>query len=105
VIYRRHGDLVHAERLARMLLARAPDNPTFIANLATVLSSAGKQQETLALTQKLRRIEPYPPFYFVDQGRNALNSGNRYAAKLERLRAHLDQLPYVRERTLNPNGS
>jgi tetratricopeptide (TPR) repeat protein len=161
VIYRRHGELAHAERLARMLLARAPDNPTFIANLATVLRSAGKQQEALALTEKLRRIEPYPPFYFVDQGRNALDSGNldaaialfkrelardeynhaahfglalaynrrgdfasaqehltvamensvtlrdhdRYAAKLERLRAHLDQLPSMRERTLNPNGS
>lgn len=161
VIYRRHGDLAHAERLARMLLAREPDNPTFIANLATVLRTAGKQQEALALTEKLRRIEPYPPFYFVDQGRNALDSGSldaaialfkrelardeynhaahfglalaynrrgdfasaqehltvamensvtprdhdRYAAKLERLRAHLDQLPSERERTLNPNGS
>ncbi len=161
VIYHRHGDLDHAERLARMLLAREPDNPTFIANLATVLRTADRPQEALALAEKLRRIEPYPPFYFVDQGRNALDSGNldaaialfkrelardeynhaahfglalaynrrgdfssarehltvamensvtlrdhdRYAAKLERLRAHVDQLPSERERALNPNGS
>lgn len=161
VIYRRHGDLAHAERLSRMLLAQEPDNPTFIANLATVLRAAGRQQEALVMTEKLQRIEPYPPFHFVDQGRNALDSGDldaaialfkrelardeynhaahfglalaytrrgdfasarehltvamensvtirdhdRYAAKLERLRAHLDRLPPERERTINPNGS
>jgi len=161
VIYRRHGDLARAERLSRMLLAQEPDNPTFIANLATVLRTAGREQESVALTERLRRIEPYPPFYFVDQGRNALDSGNideaialfkrelardeynhaahfglalaygrrgdlasarehltaamensvtvrdhdRYAAKLERLRAHRDQSPPERQQAINPSGS
>lgn len=161
VIYRRHGDLAHAERLSRMLLAQEPDNPTFLANLATVLRSAGRQQEAVELTQRLERVEPYPPFHFVDQGRNALDSGNldaaialfkrelardeynhaahfglalaydrrgdlasarehltvamensatlrdhdRYAAKLERLRARRDQSPPEREQKVNPSGS
>ena len=76
VIYRRHGDLREAELVSRELLARGPDNPTFIANLAAVLDAAGQQREAQALLQKLQRIEPYPPFHFMDQAQLALKNGD-----------------------------
>lgn len=161
VIYRRHGDLARAEQLSRRLLALEPENPTFIANLASVLKAAGRDREAIALLQELQRVEPYPPFHFMDLGRVALGRGdlkaaielfkrelardqyyhaahfgladayNRlgditraqehltaameysdthrdhdlYAAKLERLRAHLEQQQSGRSRVVNPSGS
>ncbi len=76
VIYHRHGNLGEAERVFRKLLARDPENPTFISNLAGVLSAAGQKQAAQALLQKLQRIEPYPPFYFMDRARLAMNRGD-----------------------------
>lgn len=80
VIYRRHGDLSLAEQVSRALLAREPENPTFISNLAAVFSAGGQLREAQALLQKLQRIEPYPPFYFMDQAQVALKRGDMRAA-------------------------
>ncbi len=80
VIYRRHGDLRAAERVSRQLLALEPENPTFISNLASVLAADGQQPEAQALLQKLQRIEPYPPFHFMDQAQLALKRGDFKAA-------------------------
>jgi tetratricopeptide (TPR) repeat protein len=80
VIYRQHGDLQEAERVSRLLLLREPDNPTFISNRAAVLSAMGQQPEAQALLQRLQRIEPYPPFHFMDQAQLALAKGDFAAA-------------------------
>ena len=80
VIYRRHGDLHLAEQVSRALLAREPENPTFISNLAAVFSAGGQLREAQALLQKLQRIEPYPPFHFMDQAQVALKRGDIRAA-------------------------
>ena len=76
VIYNRHGNLVEAERVFRRLLQREPDNPTFMSNLAAVLSAAGQEQAAQLLLQKLQRIEPYPPFYFIDRAQLAMKRGD-----------------------------
>lgn len=81
VIYSRHHDLREAEQVFRYLLERSPDNPTAMANLAAVLKSAGRPEASQALLQQLRRIEPYPPFYFFDRGQAALRSGDLRSAR------------------------
>lgn len=92
VVYHRHGDLGEAERVFRQLLEREPDNPTFIANFAAVLSAAGQQQTAQALLQKLQRIEPYPPFYFMDQARLAMKRGD-YATAVGLFKRELARNP------------
>ncbi len=76
VVYRRHGDLRDAERVFRRLLALEPEDPTVLSNLAAVLTAAGQPQAAHALLQKLQRIEPYPPFQFLDQAQLALARGD-----------------------------
>jgi Flp pilus assembly protein TadD len=80
VIYRQHGNLQEAERVSRLLLQREPDNPTFISNLAAVLVAAGEKPAAQVLSEKLQRIEPYPPFHFMDQAQLAMAKGNFAAA-------------------------
>src|SRR5487761_1923037 len=92
VIYNRHGNLVEAERVFRRLLQREPDNPTFMSNLAAVLSAAGQEQAAQALLQKLQRIEPYPPFFFLDQARLAMKRGD-YATAVDLFKRELARNP------------
>jgi tetratricopeptide (TPR) repeat protein len=93
VVYRRHGDLAAAERLYRQLLESDPDNPTVISNLAATLATAGQAQEAQALLQRLRRIEPYPPFHFSDQARLALKRGE-FSAAIHLFKLELSRDPY-----------
>ena len=76
VVYHQHGNLGEAERVFRQLLEREPDNPTFISNFAAVLSADGQEQAAQVLLHKLQRIEPYPPFYFMDRARLAMKRGD-----------------------------
>jgi Tfp pilus assembly protein PilF len=76
VVYNRHGNLGEAERVYRQLLKRDPENPTFISNLAAVLTAAGQEPAAQALLKTLRRIEPHPPFYFMDRARVAMDRGD-----------------------------
>lgn len=80
VIYRRHGNMNEAERIYRLLLERDRENPTVLANLAAVLGSTGRTDEAQALLRRLNRVEPYPPFYFMDQAQVALKKGDFNAA-------------------------
>ena len=92
VVYTRHRNLSHAERVFRRLLERELDNPNCISNLAAVLSAAGQRQAAQALLQKLARIEPYPPFYFQDLARAALNRGD-YAMAINLFKQELGRDP------------
>ena len=92
VVYHRHGDLGEAERVFRLLLEREPENPTFISNFAGVLSAAGQEQAAQALLQKLQRIEPYPPFFFLDQARLAMKRGD-YATAVDLFKRELARNP------------
>ena len=72
VIYSRHGDLAQAERVFRHILTLEAENASALSNLASVFERQGRQKAALALRERLRRIEPHPPFHFFDLGVVAL---------------------------------
>lgn len=93
LIYLRHGDLAQAEVALRDALARAPQSPEALANLAEVLVQRGQYAEAQRLREELARIEPDPPYYFYDQGVQALARGDA-AAAVALFEKELKRLPY-----------
>lgn len=81
VVYQRHGDGAQAERVLRAALEREPDNVVVMQNLVPTLAALGKADEARALSQRIARLEPNPPFRFFDQGMQALRAGDYRAAK------------------------
>jgi len=72
VIHQRHGDLQLAERSWRLALQREPENVVAMRNLAPLLAREGRQGEADALLARAASIEPYPPYYYYEQGMAAL---------------------------------
>jgi tetratricopeptide (TPR) repeat protein len=72
VIYHRHGDRLMAEKVYRAGLLREPENLHLMHNLVPLLALNGKQAESLALAEKLKRIDPRPPFYYFALGQKAM---------------------------------
>jgi Tfp pilus assembly protein PilF len=91
VIYQRHGNWALAERALRHALDSAPDNTIFLSNLAQTLEHAQRLPEAALLRARLQLLEPYPPFYFFNQGQEALARGdygrarNLFLRELERV--------------------
>jgi Tfp pilus assembly protein PilF len=81
VIYLRHGNLPEAEQVLDHALQREPENPQIISNLARVLNDLGRVAESQSLSNRLAKIEPYPPFHFFNLGLSAMRDGNFKAAK------------------------
>lgn len=81
VIYQQRGHLPEAEAVLREVLAREPENTVAMSNLVGVLNTAGRKEESTRLAQRLAAIEPYPPFYFHDQGIAALKAQDFKAAR------------------------
>jgi Tfp pilus assembly protein PilF len=81
VIYRRHGDLQQAERSFRLALEREPENLSVMQNLAPLLATLGKTEESQALERRLAAIEPNPPFHFFNLGMKAMERQDYPAAK------------------------
>ncbi|MGH8480865.1 MAG: tetratricopeptide repeat protein [Nevskiaceae bacterium] len=96
VVYLRHGRLREAERALRYVLEREPDNGRAMTNLIGVLSRDGRPEEAAEWQRRLAAIEPYPPFYFLDQGLAALSDGRNEAAR-ELLNKELRRMPYYDE--------
>jgi Flp pilus assembly protein TadD len=88
-----HGDAVHAERVFRAALERAPDNLVVMENLVPVLAANGKGAESVALAARLARLEPNPPFRFFDEGMQAYNRGDYRKAKLM-FEREVERAPY-----------
>lgn len=76
VIYQRAGDLASAEASLRKALALEPDNTIPMSNLVDVLIARGQHEAAQQLAAQLAAIEPFPPFYFYDQGLAALRAGD-----------------------------
>lgn len=81
VIYFRHGNLTDAERVFQFVLMQEAENTSAMSNLANVLEKQGLEKAALVLREKLRRIEPHPPFYFSDLGFAALKRKEFDAAR------------------------
>lgn len=93
VIYLRHGDPALAERALRAALTREPADVQVIDNLIAAVQAQGRDAEAAALRAKLAALQPYPPFYFMDQGMAALSRGDDRAA-LDLFGQELKRMPY-----------
>lgn len=93
VIYLRHGDAREAENAFRYTLLREPANAKALANLMLLYTRLGREQEAAALRRQLVELEPFPPFYFLDQGQAALQRGDA-ASALALFKRELKRLPY-----------
>lgn len=81
VIYSRHGDLAHAERVFQRILALEAENASAMSNLANVFDRQGRHKAALALRARLQMIEPHPPFHFFDLAVAALKRKEYAAAR------------------------
>jgi Flp pilus assembly protein TadD len=81
VIYKQKNELAQAERVFNHILAQQPGNMLAMGNLASALRSAGRTGEADALAARLAKLEPYPPFYFFNLGRIAMDAGDYKAAR------------------------
>ena len=76
VVYQRSGRPLLAERVYRLALEREPDSLIVMQNLAPLLAANGKTAEAEAMTQRLARLYPAPPYHYFDQGVLAYRAGD-----------------------------
>jgi Tfp pilus assembly protein PilF len=81
VIYQRHGDLQLAERSFRLALDREPENLVVMQNLAPLLATLGRKEESQAMARRVAAIEPNPPFHFFNLGMQAMERQDYPSAK------------------------
>jgi Tfp pilus assembly protein PilF len=86
VIYQRRGLMREAEAAFRHALRAEPNNTQALADLAQVLISQGREAEAQQVRQTLARLETYPPFYFFELGRAAVQRGDFEAGRAWRRR-------------------
>ena len=96
VVYLRHGRMPEAERAVRHVLEREPANGRALTNLVRLLTRQGRDEEARQWQARLAEVEPYPPFYFLDQGLAALSEGDAEAAR-DLLNRELRRMPYFDE--------
>ena len=93
VVYLRNRNVKEAEDAFRYVLEREPAEGLAMTNLIRVLTLQGRANEVAYWRDKLAALEPYPPFYFLDQGKAALARGEVDAA-LALFERELKRLPY-----------
>lgn len=75
VVYWRAGHPVPAEAALRHVLAHDEDDLPALTNLAGLLRQQGRGSEADVVAGRLARLQPHPPFHFLDRGRLALREG------------------------------
>ncbi|MBX3622192.1 MAG: tetratricopeptide repeat protein [Rhizobacter sp.] len=96
VIYLRSGHAKAAERALAHVLQAEPRSTIAMANMVRVLAAQGRTDASAAMARTLARLDPEPPFYFYDLGREAMATGD-YAAAREWFRKELARAPYHHE--------
>lgn len=96
VIYQYHGDLQQAEQIFREVLVKEANNTSVMHNLMNVLYKQGRQNEADLWHAQLEKLQPYPPFYFFNLGRLAMDKGDFSKAKTMFTR-ELNRNPYYHE--------
>jgi tetratricopeptide (TPR) repeat protein len=81
VVYRRKGEPGRAERVLADLLQGEPNNVVTLTNMVLIKRDLGQVGEAERLTALLRELQPFPPFYFFEQGVAAMKAGNYVTAK------------------------
>ena len=57
------------------MLAFTPEDEAALTNLVATLRKSGRTGEADRVAADLARLQPYPPFHFLDLGRQALQEG------------------------------
>lgn len=81
VVYRRKGEPARAERLLSELMRDEPNNVVTLTNMVLIKRDLGQVGEAERLTALLRELQPFPPFYFFEQGVAAMKAGNYVTAR------------------------
>jgi Tfp pilus assembly protein PilF len=81
VVYMRHGDNAHAERVFAYVLEREPRNTRALANIAETYNRLGRQNEAEAARTRLAAIETVPPFHFFNLGLDAAKQSDWRTAR------------------------
>ena len=92
VVYNRAGHLAQAQAAFRHTLDHEPDSVSALSNLVQLLGRQGPTPESAALSARLERLQPQPPFKHFNLGRLAMDSGDH-----DRARDH-----FLRELRLQP---
>ncbi|MBL8524492.1 MAG: tetratricopeptide repeat protein [Betaproteobacteria bacterium] len=96
VAYRRHGNLMEAERVLLQAMAIEPGNTQIMSNLAVVLKDQGRESEAGTLVAKVERRQPYAPFHFFHLGQDAMKAGDFKTAR-DLFTREIDRDPYNHE--------
>jgi tetratricopeptide (TPR) repeat protein len=96
VVYRqaRRADL--ADAALRRVGDREPDNLHVLSNRVLVLRDLGRAAEADALSQRVARLDPHPPFSYFREGQAALREG-RYEAARRLFAKEVERAPYHHE--------
>jgi Flp pilus assembly protein TadD len=81
IIYARRDNLDLAEAAFRSVVEREPEHTRAMANLAEVYTRQGRVAEATALRLKLAQLEPEPPYYFFNQGMEAMRRNDFSSAR------------------------
>lgn len=93
VVYRHHGDRPESERALRAALEREPDEISALSNLAALLEDESREQDAHQLRVRIARLDPDPPFWFLDQAREAMARG-AYQQARKLLEKEVRRMPY-----------
>jgi Tfp pilus assembly protein PilF len=96
VVYRRHGELDHAERVLRFALTLEPDNTNVLGNLAHLVADRGRSDEAQRLHARLAKLQPEPPFKSFDLGMEAMRRGD-WASARDLFQREIDRDPDYHE--------
>lgn len=96
VIYRQVGALPQAEQAWRAALAQRADDTHSMSNLARLLDQLGQHDEANALSTRLARLQPHPPFAWFDEGVLAMSEG-RYARARDLFEREVARAPHYHE--------
>ncbi|MFZ6749739.1 tetratricopeptide repeat protein [Undibacterium sp. Ren11W] len=96
VIYLRHHNLPQAEQNFRAVLLRDQKNTMAMHNLAATLGLQERQPEAALWQAQLKKLQPSPPFYYLNLGKLAMDQGDYQKAKALFLK-ELERDPYYHE--------
>ncbi|MTW14500.1 tetratricopeptide repeat protein [Pseudoduganella eburnea] len=95
-VYQRHGDLAQADRTLRFAHQHEPLNTVILFNLSELSAAMGRTEDAARFKAELAALEPYPPFYFFNQGQQAMKDGDYQKARSMFVR-EVQRAPYYHE--------
>ncbi|WP_374518761.1 tetratricopeptide repeat protein [Undibacterium squillarum] len=96
VVYRKQAMFAEAEQLFRYIVVTQPENVVALSNLQELLVTRQRHTEAAAVATQLAKLQPEPPFYFLNQGKQAYQEG-RFADARKLIEKELRKDPYNEE--------